>query len=166
MSVVLPIVTSEWKSLVSVSFEFDSHLERIEAKGFAGSVITHTFVPRSVELIGAKRFASTQLVLWFEFECYSRLKQVEGEAFAGSSIRVLSIPASVEFLGKSCFKGCRSLAICRFESSSCLKFFEPRFFPNQGLNRSTFRGMSHCFRCGILKNAEISNAFHWNWIRI
>jgi hypothetical protein len=36
-------------------------LERIEAKAFAGSAIAHMFVPRSVELIGARCFASTQL---------------------------------------------------------------------------------------------------------
>jgi hypothetical protein len=97
-----------------VSLESGSHLERIEAKAFAGSAIIHIFVPQRVELIGAKCFASTQLLSWIEFESYSRLKQIEGEADAGSSIRMLSVPQSVEFLGKLCFQGYQSLAICRF----------------------------------------------------
>jgi hypothetical protein len=93
MSAVLPVITSECKSLVSVSFEFDSHLERIEAKASEGSAIAHIFVPRRVELIGVNCFASIKLLSWFELESYSRLEQIEGEAFAGSSI-----PRSAEFL--------------------------------------------------------------------
>jgi hypothetical protein len=65
---------------MSESFQSDSPLERVEAKAFAGLATAHIFVPRSIELIGAKCFASTQLFSWFGFESYSRLKQIEGEA--------------------------------------------------------------------------------------
>jgi hypothetical protein len=43
MSAVLPVITSGCKSLVSVSFESDLHLERVKTKAFAGSAIAHIF---------------------------------------------------------------------------------------------------------------------------
>jgi hypothetical protein len=97
MSAVLPVITSECKSLVVMLFESDSHLERMEAKAFAGSAIAHIFVPRSVDLIGSKCFPFTQLLSWIEFESYSRLKQIEDEAFAGPRFECFRFHGALNF---------------------------------------------------------------------
>jgi hypothetical protein len=100
----------------------------MEAKAFAGSAIAHIFVPRSVELIGAKCFASTQLLSCLNLNLTQDRSKLK--------TRHLPVPRfeSFRFHGKLNFSENRALkavdrlrfvGLNRFHASNA---FRPRFF--------------------------------------
>jgi hypothetical protein len=121
------------QSLLSVGFETDSQLQRIEVKAFSSSSLKSILIPRNVEILGSSCFSYCKSLSSILFESNSRLRRIESEAFLFSSLTLILIPRNVEILGLLCFSYCKSLSSISFESNSRLRRIESRVFSSSSL---------------------------------
>jgi hypothetical protein len=110
-------------SIEMLTFE---SINRTEHKWFEGVHIISMLIPRSVEVVGCRCFASCELCR-VECEAESRLVRIEQSCFSHATISSITVPASVEILCDSCFAGCQLEAFI-FEQNSRLVRIERSCF--------------------------------------
>jgi hypothetical protein len=100
---------SRAKSLVSISFELDSQLSRIEYEAFHRSGLRSIYFPTSVLEICESSFANCESLTSIIFDGDSRLQRIEVFAFDSTPIATLTIPGGVEnmllYFSGSAFEG-------------------------------------------------------------
>jgi hypothetical protein len=121
------------KSVLSVVFEENSQLSRLEDRAFSGSGLTSIHLPASVTVISESCFYYCRSLVSITFESGSQLSQLANWAFCGSGLTSIHLPASVTVIGESCFFLCRSLASITFESGSQLSQLAKWAFRDSGL---------------------------------
>jgi predicted metal-binding protein len=124
---------SDCKSLLSISFESNSRLTRIESSAFSKSSLQSIEIPRNVEIVGSSCFSFCKSLSSISFESNSRLTRSESSAFSSSSLESIEIPRNVEILGSSCFSDCKSISSISFESNSRLLRIESSAFSYSSL---------------------------------
>jgi predicted metal-binding protein len=125
------------RSLLSITFESNSRLTRIEFEAFSASSIQSIVIPRNVQFIDGSAF-DTLPSPSISIELGNDIFVVENEFLIDvlhhKLIRALSqsseyeIARTIEILGSSCFLRCRSLSSITFESNSRLTRIEPEVF--------------------------------------
>jgi hypothetical protein len=83
------------KSVLSVVFEENSQLSRLENRAFSRSGLTSIHLPASVTVIGGFCFCCCRSLVSITFESGSKLFQLAKEAFSWSGLRSIHLPASV-----------------------------------------------------------------------
>jgi hypothetical protein len=116
------------ESLLSISFESNLQLTRIESKAFSSASLQSIVIPRSVEIICSLCFVCCESLSSVTFESDSQLTRIESQAFAYSALQSILIPRSVEILCSSCFSNCEFLLSVSFEHPSHLKRIESQAF--------------------------------------
>jgi hypothetical protein len=86
------------KSLLSITFESNSRLTRIESNAFSRSSLHSILIPQNVEILGSRCFSSCDGLSSMPFESNSdlttnlRLKVIPEEAFSSSCLVSVVIP--------------------------------------------------------------------------
>jgi hypothetical protein len=147
---------SKCRSLVSVTFESGSRLERIDESAFWGSELKSIVIPSSVLVLGKKSFSDCQSLDSVAFENASRLERIDEYAFYESRLKSIVIPSSVVILGESCFLRCTSLRSVTFESGSRLNRIRECTFRESGLQSIVIPSSGvvlteECLGCGSLE---------------
>jgi hypothetical protein len=93
------------KSLVSISFEYDSQSSRIEEEAFQRSGLRSIYFPASVLEIRESSIANCESLTSIIFDRDSRLQRIEVCAFDSIPIATLTIPGGVEYFSGSAFEG-------------------------------------------------------------
>jgi hypothetical protein len=125
------------KSLVFVTFEAGSRLERIDERVFYETGLTSNvkpiLIPRSAVLLGRESFSHCGSLDSVAFESGSRLERIDEKAFSESGLKSIVIPSSVVVLGNWSFWQCKSLESVTFEPGSRLELIDGRAFYGTGL---------------------------------
>jgi hypothetical protein len=116
------------KSILSISFERDSQLKRLESGAFHRSSLTAFAVPRNVKEIGPKCFSSCEQLSSFSFEYSCLLKRLEASLFLASGLQCMEVPCNVEVINCECFCRCKDLVSVLFENESQLQRIETKAF--------------------------------------
>jgi hypothetical protein len=103
---------------LSVVFEENPQLSRLEDRAFLESGLTSIHLPASVTVIGESCFSGCRSLASITFEAGSQLSQLATGAFSGSGLTSIHLPASVTVIGERCFSDCRSLASITFDPAS------------------------------------------------
>jgi hypothetical protein len=82
---------------MSVTFETNSELARIDA-AFFGSSIRCITIPQSVEIIGAHCFQECNALERIEFDMASNLQHLDPSAFSQSSVALIVVPSRISSL--------------------------------------------------------------------
>jgi hypothetical protein len=90
-------------SLLSITFESNSQLKRIESEAFSRSSLQSILIPKKVEILGSTCFSYCSSLSSITFESKSQLTRIESEAFHGSSFQSIVIPRNVRFIDGSAF---------------------------------------------------------------
>jgi hypothetical protein len=88
---------------LSISFEWNSKLSRIEGEAFAGSGLRSIRLPRSVEAICESCFADCKSFASVTVASDSRLQRIEEYAFRSTAVREMTIPGGIHFISGSAF---------------------------------------------------------------
>jgi ribosomal protein L32 len=121
---------SSCESLLSISFEIDSELMRIESYAFYScSSLKSITIPHHVQILCSRCFSSCESLLSISFEIDSELMRIESSAFYScSSLKSITIPHHVQILCSGCFLFCESLSSISFEIDSELMRIESSAF--------------------------------------
>jgi hypothetical protein len=122
--VIGPYCFYNCRSLKSVGFESESHLQRIEAYAFFDTPLTEVELPDSVRFISGRAFGG-ELLKWISIHsCPTNfrfrdgmLEEASGRVlvrYCGSSVSIV-IARSVETIGDGCFHGHEMLASVTLE---------------------------------------------------
>jgi hypothetical protein len=115
-------------SLSSITFEPDSHLQRIDESAFLMSGLTSIVIPSSVGVLCKAYFDECRSLSSITFEPDSHLQRIDESAFCGSDLTSILIPSSVDILCKSFYDECRSFSSITFEPGSDLRRIEKPAF--------------------------------------
>jgi hypothetical protein len=88
------------KLLSSITFESNSHLQRIEESAFSSNGLRSIVIPSSVEVLSKFYFAGCKSLSSITFESDSHLQCIEALSFSLSGIISIVIPHSVEFIDR------------------------------------------------------------------
>jgi hypothetical protein len=105
-------------ALLSIVFEANSHISRLEALAFCESGLTSIHLPASVSVIGEFCFSGCGSLTSITIESGSRLFRLANRAFCGSGLTAIHVPASISVIGAFCFSGCDSLTSITFDPAS------------------------------------------------
>jgi hypothetical protein len=92
-------------SLLSITFESNSRLTRIEPGTFSCSSLQSILIPSNVEILGSACFHFCTSLSSITFESNSHLTRIESFAFLDSSLQSIVIPRNVQFIDGSAFLG-------------------------------------------------------------
>jgi hypothetical protein len=87
----------ECESLLSISFESNSRLIRIDSYPFSKSSVQSIVIPRSVEILGSSCFRDCKSLSSISFESNSRLKRIKSQACCGCQLSIVT-PSTVVFV--------------------------------------------------------------------
>jgi hypothetical protein len=116
------------ESLVSVSFESNCELKRVNSHAFCASSLTSITVPRAVSEIRLSCFANCEFLTSVCFDPDCELRQIPPNAFRASSVYSIVLPRNVETIGLSSFGNCKFLSSVSFECVSRLWRIEAQAF--------------------------------------
>jgi hypothetical protein len=94
------------ESLLSVAFECDTKLSRIEKNAFCSSGLTSIHLPSSVEVLCESCFSRCQSLTSVTFESDTKLSRIEKNAFYSSGLTSIHLPSSIEVLCEKCLSVC------------------------------------------------------------
>jgi hypothetical protein len=86
------------ESLLSIKFESNPHLTRIESEAFSSSSLQSILILRNVEIVGPKYFSLCESPSLIPFESNSHFAQITSAAFSFSSLQSILIPSSILFI--------------------------------------------------------------------
>jgi hypothetical protein len=109
------------KSVLSVVFEENSQLLRVEADAFSASGLTSIHLPASVTVIGERCFCGCRSLASITFESGSQLSRLAKATFSESGLTSIHLPASVSVIDAFCFYRSDALASIPFDPASKLR---------------------------------------------
>jgi hypothetical protein len=83
---------------ISITFESNSHLTRIESEVFSFSSLQSILIPRNVEILGSERFSYCESLSSMTFESNSHLTRIESKAFYETALQYVLIPPTILFI--------------------------------------------------------------------
>jgi hypothetical protein len=114
--------------LVSLSFESECELKRIESYAFCASSVISITLPRTVSEIGLCCFANCEFLTSVCFNPDCELLRIPTNAFRAASIHSIALPRTVEIIGLSSFGNCPFLLSVSFDCHSRLRRIEAQAF--------------------------------------
>jgi hypothetical protein len=146
-------------SLLSMTFESNSHLTRIESEAFSYSSLQSILIPRNVEILCSKCFSFCTSLSSITFESNSHLTRIESFVFSFSQLRSIEIPRNVQFIDDSAFLAV-NLSSISFESGNN-RFVLGNGFLIDVIDDDLIQNISYSSEFEIATSIE----FDWNWIR-
>jgi hypothetical protein len=144
---------SNCHSLSSITFESDSHLQRIEKSAFSSSGLKSIVIPSSVEVLCESCFSRCESLSSITFESDSHLQRIEKSAFSWSGLKSIVIPHSVEFIDSSAFSGLYLDFITISAGQSRFRVCDS--FLEDIASRSVVRCFGHCQSVVIPSSIEV-----------
>jgi hypothetical protein len=133
---------SHCKSLVSVTFECDSKLQRIEESAFKWNGLTELLLPNSLQFLSGSAIdvRSLYTISFWPGPCEFQVHEMLIEDMAGRSViryfgrsSAIVIESKINILCAFCFRSCESLLSVTFECDSTLQRIEECAFALSGL---------------------------------